>query len=167
MSRHPLPETGISHPEKHVRAVIETDHAVVMDKIKQETAKDQELQWLTEDILTVKWNKDNQDLRPYYNLRTDLYVADGVILRLNRSYLQNLSERRLSGYLTSKDTQDQRADQEGILVPWNEQPYWERGAILFQPSDHHEHATHGTGEGHRTTTKTMGHSWSGLLWTIS
>ena len=44
MSRHPLPETGISHPEKHVRAVIETDHAVVMDKIKQETAKDQELQ---------------------------------------------------------------------------------------------------------------------------
>ena len=56
MSRHPLPETGNDHLEKHVRAVIETDHAVVMDKIKQETAKDQELQRLTETILTGKWN---------------------------------------------------------------------------------------------------------------
>ena len=43
MSRHPLPETGKDHLEKHLRAVIETDHAVVMDKIKQETAKNEEL----------------------------------------------------------------------------------------------------------------------------
>ena len=34
---------NMSRQEKHLRAVIETDHAVVMDKIKQETAKDQEL----------------------------------------------------------------------------------------------------------------------------
>ena len=75
MSRHPLPETGKDHLEKHLRAVIETDHVVVMDKIKQETAKNEELRdWLkpfkespkdnevsTRDELYKKKVKNNHD----------------------------------------------------------------------------------------------------------
>ena len=43
MSRHPLPETTRTGVEKHVKAVIRTDHAIVLERIAAETAKDTEL----------------------------------------------------------------------------------------------------------------------------
>ena len=41
--RHPLPETGKHHIEKHVNAAIQADHAVVWSKMKKATEDDEEL----------------------------------------------------------------------------------------------------------------------------
>ena len=49
LSHHPLPHVEETHLERHVRAVIE-DHAVVLDKIREETRKDSELQTLIQTI---------------------------------------------------------------------------------------------------------------------
>ena len=38
--RHPLPDAEETHLERHVKAMIATDHAVVLDKIREETRKD-------------------------------------------------------------------------------------------------------------------------------
>ena len=43
LSRHPLPETGTDHLEKYVMATVQSEHTVVLDKIKEETAKGREL----------------------------------------------------------------------------------------------------------------------------
>ena len=54
LSRHPLPDTEDTHLEHHVRAVISTEHAVVLDKIRKETSGDNELQTLIQTIRTGK-----------------------------------------------------------------------------------------------------------------
>ena len=84
MFRHPLPEIGTDHLEKYIIATVHSEHAVVLDKVKEETAKDDELTTLAEAIQTGKWNKADPDLKPYFDLRAELYVADGLILRLDR-----------------------------------------------------------------------------------
>ena len=52
LSRHPLSDAEETHLERHVRAVLATDHAVVLDKIREETRKDSELQTLIQTIRT-------------------------------------------------------------------------------------------------------------------
>ena len=84
MSRHPLPETGTDRLEKYVIATVQTEHAVVLDKIKEETAKDRELTKLAAAMKTGKWTKTDPDLKPYFDLRAELYMAEGLILRTNR-----------------------------------------------------------------------------------
>ena len=97
MSRHPLPETGKDHLEKHLRAVIETDHVVVMDKIKQETAKNEELRdWLkpfkkspkdnevsTRDELYKKKVKNNHD-KQHRSKQHKLRIGDAVVVKRER-----------------------------------------------------------------------------------
>ena len=57
ISRHPLPETGKHHIEKHVNTAIQADHAIVWSKIKKATKDDEELCELAETIETgVKLN---------------------------------------------------------------------------------------------------------------
>ena len=84
MSRHPLPETGTDRLEKYVIATVPSDHAVVLDKIKEETAKDRELTKLATGLQTGKWTKTDLDLKPYFDLRAELYMAEGLILRIDR-----------------------------------------------------------------------------------
>ena len=49
-----------------------------------------------------------------------------------------------------------KANQEEIHVRWNEQPYWKHCAMLFQLSNCHEHASHGTSENdHKDQTISM------------
>ena len=60
LSRHPLPETGKDHIEKHVNAAIQADHAIVWSKIKKATAEDKELCELTETIETGNWSEAKQ-----------------------------------------------------------------------------------------------------------
>jgi len=33
---------------------------------------------------TGKWAKTDPDLKPYFDLRAELYMADGLILRIDR-----------------------------------------------------------------------------------
>ena len=52
LSRHPLPDIEETHLKHHVRAVITTEHAVVLDKIREESSNDNELQALIQVIRT-------------------------------------------------------------------------------------------------------------------
>ena len=84
LSRHPLPEVEKTSHERHVRAVIEIDHAVVMETIQSETKDDRALQKLKKALETGKWTRNDPDLAPYYDLRAEIYVSEGIPLRLNR-----------------------------------------------------------------------------------
>ena len=57
ISRHPQPETAKTGVEKHVKAVTELDHAVVLEKIAAESAIDPELKHLRQAITTGTWDK--------------------------------------------------------------------------------------------------------------
>ena len=46
LSRHPLPMTGNDAVEKVIKHVVTTEHAIVMDNIREETLKDHQLQKL-------------------------------------------------------------------------------------------------------------------------
>ena len=87
MSRHPLPETGTDRLEKYVIAAVQSEHAVVLDKVKEETAKDKVLAKLATAIQTGKWTKANPHLIPHTQasyLRVELHMAEGSILRGDR-----------------------------------------------------------------------------------
>ena len=43
LSRHPLPETGRDAVERVIKRVVNAEYAVVMDQIKEETQKDNQL----------------------------------------------------------------------------------------------------------------------------
>jgi len=61
MSRHPLPETGTDRLENYVITTVQSEHAVVLDKIKEETAKDRELTKLAAAMKTGKWTKTDPE----------------------------------------------------------------------------------------------------------
>ena len=84
MSKHSLPETGTDRLEKYVITTVQSEHAVVLDKIKEETAKEKELTKLSAAIQTDKWIKTDPDLKPYFDQRAELYMADRLILRIDR-----------------------------------------------------------------------------------
>ena len=68
LSRHPLPDAEETHLDGHVKAVIATDHAVVLDKIREETGKDSELQTLIQTIRTGNWKSTGIEQLPYKRL---------------------------------------------------------------------------------------------------
>ena len=84
MSRHPLPETSKTGVEKHVKAVTELDHAVVLKKIAAESAIDPELKHLRQAIKTGTWDKKYPILKPYADLQAEIYEAEDIILCLNK-----------------------------------------------------------------------------------
>ena len=86
LSHNPLPDAEETHLEHHVRAVIATDHAVVLDNIREESRKDSELQTLIQTIRTANWKSTGIDLK-HYDIRTEIYEADGVVLQGDRSSL--------------------------------------------------------------------------------
>ena len=83
LSRHPLPETGTDGTEKIIRHTIEVEHAVVLDRIKTETEKDDILQKLRKRIQTGDWEKfrKDPDISRYYSIRDELYEAEGLIFK--------------------------------------------------------------------------------------
>ena len=74
-------KTGV---EKHVKAVTELDHAVVLEKIAAESAIDPDLKHLKQAIKTGTWDKKYPILKPYADLQAEIYEAEDVILRLNK-----------------------------------------------------------------------------------
>ena len=68
LSRHPLPIIGNNSTEKILKAAIETEHAVVLDRIKDETYRDTALQKLSTTIKKGNWEmrKKDVDLAPFY-----------------------------------------------------------------------------------------------------
>ena len=86
LSRHPLSEKENDGTERVTKAVIHNEHAVVLERLQEETNKDEQLLKLKECILKSDWerNKKDKDISPYYHIRNELYVAEGPVFRLNQ-----------------------------------------------------------------------------------
>ena len=80
MSRHALPDSEMTGVEKHVRAVAQADHAVVLEKIATETEQDAELQHFKHAMHTGAWENKDPILRPYIDIQGELYESENVIL---------------------------------------------------------------------------------------
>ena len=67
LSRHPLPITGTDSTEKIVKSILIAEHAVVLDRIRKETGKEQ-LQKLFKRIVKEDWQKHRKDhdISPFY-----------------------------------------------------------------------------------------------------
>lgn len=55
-----------------------------METIQSATKDDRALQKLKKAPETGKWTRNYPDLAPYYDLRAEIYVSEGILLRLNR-----------------------------------------------------------------------------------
>ena len=86
LSRHPLPITGTDSTEKVVKSILIAEHAVVLDRIRKETGKDKQLQKLYKRIVKEDWQKHRKDhdISPFYSIRHELYVMNGLIFRFNQ-----------------------------------------------------------------------------------
>ena len=86
LSRHPLPVSGTDNTEKIIKNVINAEHAIVLDSIRKETRNDGQLQKLYKRILKEDWEKHRKDpdIHQFYSIKEELYVADGLIFRLNQ-----------------------------------------------------------------------------------
>ena len=86
LSRHPLPVSGTDNTEKIIKNVINAEHAIVLDSTRKETRNDGQLQKLYKRILKEDWEKHRKDpdIHQFYSIKEELYVADGLIFRLNQ-----------------------------------------------------------------------------------
>lgn len=71
LSRHPLPETGRDSVEKVIKHVVNTEHAVVLQSIQEETGKDTQLQNLSERILKGDWEQHRKILISHHSIAYD------------------------------------------------------------------------------------------------
>ncbi|KAK3752978.1 hypothetical protein QZH41_005134 [Actinostola sp. cb2023] len=97
LSRHPLPDTEEEETGAVIKQVTEVDHAIVLDKIREETAKDEQLQKLSKRMITEDWEnyRKDPDITPFYHIRQELYEVDGVILRDNKIIAPTRLQRKI------------------------------------------------------------------------
>ena len=86
LSRHPLPVIGTDNTEKVVKSILTAEHAVVLDRIREETAKDNQLKKLFKRIVKEDWQKHRRDndIAPFFSIRHELYVINGLIFRFSQ-----------------------------------------------------------------------------------
>ena len=98
LSRHPVEEVGTSKANDAEAAIkfIQVENALVMDKIKEHTLRDNQLEKLKKRITRGDWEKHKQhpDINPFYSVRQELYVADGVVFRLGQIVLPKTLQRK-------------------------------------------------------------------------
>ena len=70
LSRHPLPETGDDSTEKIIRWTMNTEHTVVIARIREETLKDKIKQKLAKRIVKGDWenHRRDKDLESYLHM---------------------------------------------------------------------------------------------------
>ncbi|XP_048589506.1 uncharacterized protein K02A2.6-like [Nematostella vectensis] len=97
LSRHPLPETGDDSTEKIIKWTVDADYTVVLKRIREETLKDKTSQKLAERIARCDWEKfrRDKDIQPYYQVRQELSVAEGLIFREERILLPEVLQRKI------------------------------------------------------------------------
>ena len=83
LSRHPLPETDSDDTEKTINLIISHEHGVVMKSIKEATVSDIVLQEVLKIMKQNNWerNKHRPEIKPYYQIKHELYRAKGLLLR--------------------------------------------------------------------------------------
>ena len=97
LSRHPLPETGDDYTEKIVKWTVNAEHAVVIERIREETQKDNTMQRLARRIAKGDWEKyrRDRDIEPYQHVKQELSVAEGLIFREHRIVLPEVLQRKV------------------------------------------------------------------------
>jgi len=96
LSRHQLPAIENDDTEKILKAVITTEHAVVLDRITKETSQNRVLPNLSQTIQKGNWesSKRDADLIPFFQVKEELYGSQGMIFRMERIILPaNLQQK--------------------------------------------------------------------------
>ena len=85
LSRHLLPVIITDDTEQVIKSILMADHAVVLERIKTETKKDEQLQKIYQIILREDWEsyRKDKDISQFYSIRKELYAVDGLIFRLS------------------------------------------------------------------------------------
>ena len=86
ISRHPLPETGNDKTERVIKTVIENEHAIVLNKIQEETKKDPTLRKLNVIIKKGTWEENRKDpeIAQFFTIKDELYTAENLIFQMNK-----------------------------------------------------------------------------------
>ena len=97
LSRHPLPGSGGDSTEKIIRWVTKGESAVVIEYIQQETLADPILQKLGNRISLWDWTKHEKDvdIEPYWKIREELSIIDGMIYRMDRIVIPEKLQRKI------------------------------------------------------------------------
>ena len=106
-----------SHRRDTHRTTRESSHqhgsrAIVINKIREDTSKDKELLALAETIRTGNWQRTEVDLRQYYDMRAEIYEADGILLRGDRIIPPSSLRKRIinvahnQGHLGTRKTKE-------------------------------------------------------------
>ena len=96
LSRHPLPVIGNDNTAKVLKAVIATEHAVVLHRIREETSQDTVMRKLSQTIRKGNWesSKRDADLIPFNQVKEELYESQGMVFRMEKIILPtNLQQK--------------------------------------------------------------------------
>ena len=95
--RHPLPETEEDHTEQIIKAITETEPAIVLSKIRDETAKASTLQKLSQVIKRGDWeaNRRDPDIVDFAAIREELCEVQRLIYRLKKIALPKKLQKKI------------------------------------------------------------------------
>jgi hypothetical protein len=80
LSRHPLSETDMDDTEKTIKMIINNEHGVVIQTIKEGTASDNVLQDVLRLMKCNDWEIQNRpEMKPYY-------LGPGIIFEYSKHY---------------------------------------------------------------------------------
>lgn len=122
LSRHPLPETEDDSTEKTIRRTLNTEHAAVITRIREETLKDEVMQNIAKRIVKREWEKHKRDK----GLREARVVNRGRTNFQRTAYsatsnsTEERSQARTQPWTLGQD-QDQTAIERKILGSFDEQ----------------------------------------------
>jgi hypothetical protein len=71
LSRHPLPDTGDDKTEAKIKQLMETDHAIIQERIKQESEADSQFQKLNQRILRGDWENSIKKQISHHSTQSD------------------------------------------------------------------------------------------------
>ena len=97
LSRHPLSVTGTDNTERVIKSILVAEHAIVLERIRKETALDNQFRKLYRRIVKEDWekHKKDKDIIPFYSIRHDLYVMNGLIFRFNQIVILSCLQRNV------------------------------------------------------------------------
>ena len=83
LSRHPLEDKENDYTERVIKMIVFNEHGVVTDSIKDANSTDGTLKFIKEIMKDDKWEhyKHRPEIKPFYQVRHELYQANGLILR--------------------------------------------------------------------------------------
>ena len=127
LSRHPLPETGDDSTEKIIRWTVNTEHAVVLTRIREKTPKNEVMQKLVKRIVKGDWKSTSETKTwnhiPSREARVVNHRRTGfqkTAYSATSNPTEESSQARTQTWTLGQD-QDQTATEREILVPFNEQ----------------------------------------------